>query len=116
MTLGDIENNNGQFNQIFDEKFQYPSFSNNFRPLEIEDTGKEDKQLKCSIILFIFGFLLLIPWIVNVINIKSKNKIARGFSIASIVLFSVSIAVIVGFVLFFILLITSLHKSHREDR
>ncbi|KAM9999180.1 hypothetical protein ACTFIZ_002754 [Dictyostelium cf. discoideum] len=118
MTLDDIENNNnnGQFFPMYDEGVKFPSYSNNFQPLKIEKNDKEDQQVTCSIVLFVLGFLLLIPWIINVINIRSKNKMARGFSIASVVLFSLSMALIVIFVLFFIFLITSLHNSHREDR
>ncbi|KAM9997682.1 hypothetical protein ACTFIY_007330 [Dictyostelium cf. discoideum] len=120
MTLNDIENNNNdhnrQFMPMYDEGVNFPSYSNNFQPLKIEKDDKEDRQVTCSIVLFVLGFLLLIPWIINVINIKSKNKMARGFSIASVVLFSLSIAVIVIFVIFIIILITSFHNSHREDR
>ncbi|KAN0028698.1 hypothetical protein ACTFIV_010547 [Dictyostelium citrinum] len=120
MTLGDIENNNknnnGQFAPMYDEGVKFPTYSNNFQPLQIEDNDKEDNQIICSIVLFFLGFLLLIPWIVNVINIKSKNKMARGFSIASLILFCLSIVVIVIFILLFIVFITSLHNSHREDR
>ncbi|KAM9959146.1 hypothetical protein ACTFIR_000203 [Dictyostelium discoideum] len=41
-----------------------------------------------SVILFVAGFFFIIPWIVNVIYLKSKNRIARGLAIFSVILFS----------------------------
>ncbi|EAL66868.1 hypothetical protein DDB_G0281143 [Dictyostelium discoideum AX4] len=41
-----------------------------------------------AVILFVAGFFFIIPWIVNVIYLKSKSRIARGLAIFSVILFS----------------------------
>ncbi|KAK5584086.1 hypothetical protein RB653_005693 [Dictyostelium firmibasis] len=121
MTItNDIEsnnkNNNGQFVPMYDKGTEFPSFSNNFQPLKVEDNQNEDFSNKTSILLFLLGFLLLIPWIVNVvINFKSENKIARAFSIASLVLFCLAIIVIILISIILIVMVEYFHKSHRED-
>ncbi|EGC37141.1 hypothetical protein DICPUDRAFT_91687 [Dictyostelium purpureum] len=43
-----------------------------------------------ALCLFIAGFFFVIPWIVNCVYIKSKNRIARALAISSVTLFAFS--------------------------
>ncbi|KAM9997681.1 hypothetical protein ACTFIY_007329 [Dictyostelium cf. discoideum] len=88
--LNKNKNKNG-INYEVDEKLQN-SYFNNFQPMRIEEEKKiknDQKKAWISIILFILGFFLIIPWGVNIIHLNCNNKIARRFSIASFILFSI---------------------------
>ncbi|KAM9999181.1 hypothetical protein ACTFIZ_002755 [Dictyostelium cf. discoideum] len=82
---------NNEINYEADEKLQN-SYFNNFQPMRIEEENQiknEQKKAWISLALFILGFFLIIPWSVNIIHLNSNNKIARRFSIASFILFSI---------------------------
>ncbi|KAK5584226.1 hypothetical protein RB653_005834 [Dictyostelium firmibasis] len=85
-----INSNNG-INYKVDENLPN-SYFNSFQPMKIEvfnNTKEDDKKVWISLTLFILGFFLIIPWSINVIHLNCNNRMARGFGIASFILFSI---------------------------
>ncbi|KAN0009272.1 hypothetical protein ACTFIU_006547 [Dictyostelium citrinum] len=78
-------------NYKVDEKLSN-SYFKNFQPMKIENennTKSDQKKAWISLTLFLLGFFFIIPWSINIIHLNCNNKMARRFSIASFILFSI---------------------------
>ncbi|KAM9999182.1 hypothetical protein ACTFIZ_002756 [Dictyostelium cf. discoideum] len=87
------ENGNYHHHQQQQQQQQYglSDFQNIIPPPVIyhHSLYKQDQEhVIPSVILFVAGFFFIIPWIVNVIYLKSKSRIARALAILSVILFS----------------------------
>ncbi|KAN0009271.1 hypothetical protein ACTFIU_006546 [Dictyostelium citrinum] len=68
----------------------------------------DQEHVMPSVILFVAGFFFIIPWIVNLVYLKSKSRTARVFAICSVILFSI-------FMIFLILMIIGFCVTSFDD-
>ncbi|EGC31606.1 hypothetical protein DICPUDRAFT_156516 [Dictyostelium purpureum] len=65
----------------------------------------DDHHVLPAVILFVLGWFFYIPWIINIMYIKSKNGMAKGFAIASVVFFFIGIIItVIYLIVFFVFL------------
>ncbi|EGC37145.1 hypothetical protein DICPUDRAFT_23634, partial [Dictyostelium purpureum] len=64
----------------------------------LENEEKRRRQVKLSIILFVTGFLLVVPWLVNLKFLRSSNRGPKILAIFSLVLFILYVITLTPFI------------------